>query len=215
MSAETTVAREETVGGTPWWLALALAACLGAVALPGRADIYAYIDHDGVIHLTDQPDDPRFRLLLRFPNRATVVTPGGTPRMRPGNPRLYSQAIVAAASRYDLDEALVRAVIQAESSFDPQAVSPKGAVGLMQLMPEVAKQYGVSDRRDPEDNIDAGSRYLRDLLRRFDYNLMLSLAAYNAGEATVRRYGNRVPPYPETRDYVARVLRFYRQYRKM
>ncbi|MBF0137789.1 MAG: lytic transglycosylase domain-containing protein [Magnetococcus sp. DMHC-1] len=180
---------------------------------PARADIFAFVDQKGVIHLTDRADDPRYRLLIRFPKKkdgVRVMVPDD--HISSSNQR-YGTVIRAAASRYDLDEALVHAVIRAESSYDPDAISPKGAVGLMQLMPETASRYGVRNRRDPESNIDGGSRYLRDLLRLFNNNLHLSLAAYNAGENAVKRYGNQVPPYEETKQYVTRVLHFYKLYR--
>jgi soluble lytic murein transglycosylase-like protein len=113
---------------------------------------------------------------------------------------------------YGLESALLHAVISVESRYNPKAKSRKGAAGLMQLMPGTAKRYGVTDRFDPLQNLEGGARYLRDLLRMFDNNVSLTLAAYNAGEHAVAKYGNRVPPYRETRDYVPRVLDFYRQY---
>jgi len=116
------------------------------------------------------------------------------------------------AQALSLDPALIEAVIQAESAFDPHAVSHKGAVGLMQLMPATAARYGVSDRRDPIQNIIGGARYLRDLLDEFR-DIPLALAAYNAGENAVRRYGNSVPPYRETQTYVHRVQTFYQRFR--
>ncbi len=113
------------------------------------------------------------------------------------------------ASRFGLDPSLVHAVIRAESAYDPEAVSVKGAVGLMQLMPETQRDYRVSDPYDPEQNIAAGSAYLKRLLDDFDDTLELALAAYNAGPEAVRRYGG-VPPFPETRRYLERVLSAYR-----
>jgi len=107
-----------------------------------------------------------------------------------------------------LDPALVHAVIKAESAYRPEAVSPKGAVGLMQVMPATGRRFGVSDLEQPESNLKAGTTYLRHLLDRFD-NVLLALAAYNAGEGAVRRFGNAIPPYPETRGYVQEVLRSY------
>ena len=100
-------------------------------------------------------------------------------------------------------------MVRAESAYDPDAVSSAGAVGLMQLMPETARRYGVSDRRDPDANVLAGASYLRDLIAEFEQDLELALAAYNAGENAVRSYGNRIPPYPETQGYVRKVLRYY------
>ncbi|MBF0401838.1 MAG: lytic transglycosylase domain-containing protein [Magnetococcales bacterium] len=121
----------------------------------------------------------------------------------------------AAAQRTGLSTALLHSIIRAESNFDPNAVSPKGAAGLMQLMPETARLYGVTDITDPETNIHGGALFLADLLKQFNNNLELSLAAYNAGPTTVTRYGRRVPPYPETRNYIARVLRYYEEYQKV
>ena len=118
--------------------------------------------------------------------------------------------IDATAKRYRLDARLVHAVVRAESAYDPHAVSRAGAVGLMQLMPGTARRYGVQDRRDPTQNLSGGVRYLRDLLLQFR-NVSLALAAYNAGENAVTRHGNRIPPFPETREYVRRVIRFYRE----
>jgi soluble lytic murein transglycosylase-like protein len=115
----------------------------------------------------------------------------------------------AAARRHGLNQALIDAVIVAESGYNHRAVSRAGAVGLMQLMPDTARAYGVSDREDPAQNVDGGSRYLRDLLARY-LDLELALAAYNAGETAVERHGRRVPPYPETRDYVKKVLGLFR-----
>ena len=117
------------------------------------------------------------------------------------------------AQRTQLKPELLHAVIRAESSYDPKAVSKKGAVGLMQLMPGTARRYGVNNSWDPESNLDAGARYLKDLLEMFDQNLMLALAAYNAGENAVKQYGNRIPPFPETQRYVTKVMTFYRQNR--
>jgi soluble lytic murein transglycosylase-like protein len=113
----------------------------------------------------------------------------------------------AAADRYGLPRSLVRSIMHAESGYQPQAVSPKGAIGLMQLMPETARVLGV-DPRDPAQNVDAGTRYLRDLLIKYNFGLRHALAAYNAGEGAVQKY-NGVPPYRETIDYVKRIEREY------
>lgn len=129
------------------------------------------------------------------------------------NQKRFAPHIARIAQRHQLDPALIHAVISAESGYDPQAVSPKGAMGLMQLMPATAQRYGLSDPFDPIANIDAGVRYLRALIRRFK-NISLALAAYNAGADVVVRYRNSVPPYLETRKYVVRVLHFYMLYRK-
>jgi soluble lytic murein transglycosylase-like protein len=132
--------------------------------------------------------------------------------LRPGNPEHFASSIRSVARTVGIEPALIYAVVQAESAFDPNAVSPKGAVGLMQLMPATARRYGVENRRDPMQNLHGGARYLRDLLIEFR-DLRLALAAYNAGENAVRKYGNSVPPYAETQQYVKRVQRFYQRFR--
>ncbi|WP_330178091.1 lytic transglycosylase domain-containing protein [Candidatus Vondammii sp. HM_W22] len=109
---------------------------------------------------------------------------------------------------------LLHAIVRAESSYDPRARSRTGAMGLMQLMPATAKRYGVSDRWNPKANLNGGARYLKDLLSMFQNDLKLALAAYNAGENAVKKYGNKVPPFPETQQYVTRVLAFYQKNRK-
>ena len=113
---------------------------------------------------------------------------------------------------YNVDAALIRAVISVESGYNPSAVSKGGAVGLMQLMPVTAKRYNVMDRNNPAQNIRGGAQYLRDLLRIFNNDLHLTIAAYNAGEQAVMKYGNRIPPYRETLAYVPKVMKFYKQY---
>ena len=121
----------------------------------------------------------------------------------------FQKLILAAASRYHLDPDLIHSVIAIESNFDPKAVSAKNARGLMQLMPRTAELLGVKDSFDPEQNIDGGARYLRDLLAKYKSNLTLALAAYNAGPDSVDKYGHRVPPYLETMKYVQRITKTY------
>jgi soluble lytic murein transglycosylase-like protein len=125
------------------------------------------------------------------------------------NKTRYTNLIADAASRNGVEERLLHAVIQTESAYNPSAVSRAGAVGLMQLMPDTARRYGVYNRTDPTQNVDAGSRYLKDLLDMFNYNLGLAVAAYNAGENAVIRYNNSIPPYRETQNYVRQVLSLY------
>ena len=125
------------------------------------------------------------------------------------NKSKYSNLISNAAFENGVEEKLVHAVIQTESAYNPSAVSRAGAVGLMQLMPGTARRYGVTNRTDPVQNVNGGTRYLRDLLDMFNYNLGLAVAAYNAGEGAVMKYNNSIPPYPETQNYVRQVLSLY------
>jgi soluble lytic murein transglycosylase-like protein len=166
------------------------------------AEIYKYVDENGVVHFTNVPDK-RYNLVLK---KEWV-------RFRLGaNFDKYDEEIRQASRRYGVEHALVKAVIRAESNFNPQATSRAGAKGLMQLMPGTAKALGVNDSFHPADNIDGGVRYLSYLLDLFKRDLQLALAAYNAGEEAVFRY-NGLPPYQETRTYVQRVLQYFQNYR--
>ncbi|MCX8050205.1 MAG: lytic transglycosylase domain-containing protein [Methylohalobius sp.] len=179
---------------------------IGWMALPAAADIYKYVDETGQVYYTDRPKHAGYRLLIRTlkssPTRS--FAPSWHHKMR------FVPAIEGVAQKYQLDPKLLHAVVRAESAYNPYAVSPKGAVGLMQLMPETAARYGLYDRYDPFKNLEVGARYLRDLLLTFG-DVRLAVAAYNAGEGAVRKYGNRVPPYLETQQYVAKVLEFYKR----
>ncbi len=126
----------------------------------------------------------------------------------------YSSMIDSVARKHRLYPELLHAVVRAESSYDPNAVSSAGAVGLMQLMPETAEMYGVSNRRNPRANLEGGAKLLRTLLTKYNNNLKLALAAYNAGSDNVRKYGNKIPPFPETQNYVRKVISFYLQNRR-
>ncbi len=126
----------------------------------------------------------------------------------------YSSMIDSIAKKHRLYPELLHAVVRAESSYDPNAISSAGAVGLMQLMPETAEMYGVSNRRNPKANVEGGARFLRHLLTKYQNNLKLALAAYNAGEENVRKYGNKIPPFPETQNYVRKVIAYYLQNRR-
>ncbi|HEY5701187.1 MAG TPA: lytic transglycosylase domain-containing protein [Gammaproteobacteria bacterium] len=191
-------------------VAVCLCAILIVFARPAAADIYKYVDSNGGVHLADRPLHRGYVLIFRNGHK---VTPQSWSRGSALNRKRYSPVVDQVAQRHRLDASLVHAVVQVESSYNPVAVSRAGAVGLMQLMPATAQRYGVPDRRDPHRNLDGGVRYLRDLILRFN-NVVLALAAYNAGENAVERYGNRVPPYPETRRYVQKVMQVWRSRRE-
>ncbi len=151
-------------------------------------------------------------------SQITVIKPDIKPNVDFGsmdvNRARYSEMIDEIAHKSRLYPSLLHAVVKAESAYDPNAVSPAGAVGLMQLMPLTAKRYGVKDRRDPRDNLKGGARYLRKLLTTYNNDIKLALAAYNAGQKAVRKYGNKIPPYPETQNYVKKVIAYYIQNRR-
>ncbi|WP_027157654.1 transglycosylase SLT domain-containing protein [Methylobacter luteus] len=169
------------------------------------ADVYKYVDSEGHVYYTDDPKNSLYKRIIRSrPKSYSKALPFVSV-----NKKKYADMIAQAAVRHQVDAKLLHAVIQAESAYDATAVSSAGAVGLMQLMPATARRYGVTDRRDPDQNINGGTRYLKDLLRMFDSNLNLAVAAYNAGENAVIRYHNSIPPYPETRNYVKQVLALY------
>lgn len=197
---------------------LAGVAALLLGAAPASADIYSLVDEFGVKHITNQPDaDPRWTLVIKSRETVPGYRPPGARKagaagaIRASQRRAYREEVRHAVANYQIEEALVRAVIHAESGFNPQAVSRKGACGLMQLMPATADRYGVADIFDPTENITGGVRYLSDLTRLFKADLRLVLAAYNAGENAVLRHGG-VPPYPETLAYVDQVLALRQQY---
>ena len=191
-------------------VAMLVGVCFAGVA---RGDVYSYTDSNGIIYFTNVPTDSRYTVIIRESRRSSTQSSYAVPPARADNRSQYDTLVKKAAHEHNLDQALLRAVITVESGYDPRAVSSKGAVGLMQLMPETAQRYGVIDLYDPAENIHAGARYLRDLMRTFNNDITLVLAAYNAGEDTVIRYGNRIPPYRETRLYVPRVMDLYRRYR--
>lgn len=180
---------------------------------PARADIYTFKDASGVIYYTNVPTDPRYSVMIREPFKAPNLNKGVARPGRAGGRDPYRALVEQAAREHKLDQALLRAVIAVESNNNPYAVSRKGAVGLMQLMPETAERYGATNPYDPAENVNAGARYLRDLMQKFNNDLSLTLAAYNAGESKVIRYGNRIPPYRETLLYVPKVMDLYRRNR--
>lgn len=189
-----------------------LGVALVAIPLLAGADIYKYVDKHGRVHLTDRPDHTGYRRLIKTWKGWTEAKVSYRDVFR--NRKKYEPTIAQAAKTHSLPPALLHAVITAESAYDPDAVSSAGAVGLMQLMPGTAQRYGVANRRDPVANVSGGTRYLRDLLEMFDDNLVLAIAAYNAGENAVLEYGRRIPPYKETETYVRRVLKYYNDYKK-
>ncbi|HEX7125998.1 MAG TPA: transglycosylase SLT domain-containing protein [Thermodesulfobacteriota bacterium] len=192
---------------------LVLGACLALpAALPSAraADIYRCIDADGVVHFSNAPTKDCFvRIIVVRPERSAPQPP---PSATQAGVAKYEPLIAEAAARHKVEPALIKAVIRAESNFDPRAISRKGAQGLMQLMPETASLYGLSDPFEPRANIEAGVRHLKRLLEKYDGDLRLALAAYNAGEQAVERYGRRIPPFPETQGYVRTVLRHHEAY---
>ena len=171
------------------------------------ADIYRYVDADGVIHFSNTQPDKKFTLYLREgPKTVPRATSSSLPTAS------WMTGYVDRVSRAnDLPPALVHAIIKAESNGQRKAVSPKGAKGVMQLMPFTSKRMRVIDPFDPIENIEGGIRYIKELLVSFEGDLTNTVAAYNAGPAAVRKYGG-VPPYQETRLYVRRVMDLYRQY---
>lgn len=183
--------------------------------------IYKFLDEKGVLNLTNKPPRKQDKVLYA---RSYVVEAYQPPPLPPApiienqlptssqRNNDYTTLIANAALQTGLPAALLHAVIKVESNYNPHALSPKGAKGLMQLMPATAKRYGVTDRADPVANIHAGASYLRDLFKMFNNDLSLTLAAYNAGENAVKRYGNKIPPYRETQGYVKRVQSLYQQY---
>ena len=189
-----------------------IATLLAASAAAAHSQIYTYVDADGLRHYTDVPDDNRYRLLIL------------SPRDRTASGDRYDVMLLAKAGRYDsiiekaataasVEPNLLRAVIVVESGFNSRAVSKRGAMGLMQLMPATATRFGVSNPYDPLQNVHAGARYLKFLIDRFGQDVRLALAAYNAGEDAVDRNGGQIPPFSETMAYVPRVLKIYQMLR--
>jgi soluble lytic murein transglycosylase len=183
-------------------IALLIGLAIAAPAWAGGA-IYSFVDTQGVTHFTNRPHNDR-----RF--KPVRLSDPVTPRWFAPHSRIYDPLIGDAAASEGIPPALVKAVIAAESAFDSDAVSQKGAQGLMQLMPETALEMGVLDPLEPAQNVRGGASYLRAMIDRYG-DLGRALAAYNAGPTTVDRYGG-IPPFQETQDYVARVLSYYRRY---
>ncbi len=203
------------------------------------ADVFKYTDKSGKIHYTDTPPNKNYKriirtkIVVRLRNKDNKLgnlssfSKGGFSKSgkslsrkakarytrmshnAKANKKKYSAYVAQSAKKYNVDPRLVHAVILAESAYNPNAVSPVGAMGLMQLMPATAKRFGVTNRRDPRQSIDGGTHYLKILLKLFKSNTRLAVAAYNAGEGAVMKYNNSIPPYKETQNYVKKVLAFY------
>jgi soluble lytic murein transglycosylase-like protein len=206
---------------------------------PAQAAVWGYIDEQGRPHVATEKLDERYQLFFRGPTNAELAaarqrkereaeiaafaqTPIFQRLTAHPNAQRYDALIARYAKAHELDTALVKAVVAAESGYEPTAVSEKGALGLMQVIPDTAARYGVVDDKrrtvaqklfDPATNLRIGTRYLRDLLTLFDDDLELALAAYNAGEGAVQRYDKRIPPYAETQDYVKLVTQLYALYK--
>jgi soluble lytic murein transglycosylase-like protein len=202
-----------------------------------HAAVWGYIDEQGKAHIATEKLDDRYQLFFKGPTRAELAAaakPQGpalseafvkTPIFKRlenhPNIKRYEPLIARYAKEHSVDVALVKAVVAVESAYEADAVSSKGALGLMQVIPETAARYGLTDDakrtieqklKDPAINVSVGTRYLRDLLALFDNDVTLALAAYNAGEAAVLRYDNRMPPFPETQEFVKLVMQFHALY---
>ena len=194
-------------------VALGIFCCSLFLADAVSAGIYKYEDENGVLHFTNCPKDPKFKLYLREPDEEARPTMRRVSYGYIKDSTIFDHLIAESAETHQVDFALIKAIIRAESGFNPYAISRKGARGLMQLMPETASRMSVPNIFSPRDNIEGGVRYFRYLLYLFNNDLRLSLAAYNAGENIVAQLGT-IPPYRETVDYVQKVLDFYQQYRQ-
>lgn len=185
------------------------------------ADIYQYTDDSGVIHFSNVSlDNPRSRRKVKITKEAkqdrteTRESHSVSPRTTTASPvmtkapKAYTDLINDACDRHGVDPALVHAIVKVESDFNPYALSRKGAMGLMQLMPQTALNMNVQNTFNPQQNIDGGVKYLRYLMDRYEGNLSLALAAYNSGETAVKKWGT-VPPFPETQSYVQKILTLY------
>jgi soluble lytic murein transglycosylase-like protein len=185
----------------------AVAVCTAAIC-SASPPVYTYVDASGVAHFTDKPDSRRYRLFDLTPKGLTRSGDHYDPRVLARAAR-YDAIIEAEAKSAGVEPNLLRAVIVVESGFNPRAVSKRGAVGLMQLMPATATRFGVSDRYDPGQNVRGGALYLGFLINRFGQNVRLALAAFNAGEDAVDRNSGQIPPFIETLEYVPKVLKIY------
>lgn len=178
-----------------------------AFVLSVHADIYMYIDDNGVMHFTNAPTSNQHDYKVYIKEKTAISA-----KFHPTDK--YDELISHASREFNVDSHLLKAMIKAESDFDPRAISRKGAMGLMQIMPENFKMLNLDNPFDPWQNIRAGAQYFKKLYKRFNGKLALSLAAYNAGPTAVDRYKS-IPPYQETEEYVRRVLRYYRTFKQL
>jgi hypothetical protein len=179
--------------------------------LSAFGEIFKYVGKDGSIHFTDRPMRGGYKLVWH--SGKTKSHGNYSLKKMQANKSRLTPLIEKVAKELRLHPGLLHAMIRVESAYDPQALSSRGARGLMQLMPGTASRYGVSDSYDPRQNLEGGARYLSDLLKEFEYDIPLALAAYNAGENAVRKYGNKIPPFPETIEYVDKVMGEYERNR--
>jgi soluble lytic murein transglycosylase-like protein len=189
---------------------LVLLMLLPAAFARAEVRIYSFVDENGQRHYTDQPDDNRYRRLI-IPAWQRTASGQRYDAKLLARASVYDPIIEGAAASQAIEANLLRAVIVVESGFNSRAVSPRGAVGLMQLMPATARRFGAADVYDPRQNVVAGASYLKFLINRFGHDVRLALAAYNAGEEAVERSGGRIPPYSETQAYVPRVWDIYQK----
>ncbi|MFO1304634.1 MAG: lytic transglycosylase domain-containing protein [Burkholderiales bacterium] len=220
-------------------IAVTILSTLALASAHARAEVWGYIDEQGRAHVATEKLDERYRLFFKGPTKgelesqkaraardaelaALMESPSVGRLVNHPSATRFDTLIARYAKINDVPAPLVKAMIAAESGYEPSAVSAKGALGLMQVMPDTAMRYGIAgDTKrtladklfDPETNVRIGTRYLKDLLRLFEDDLELALAAYNAGEGVVQRYENRIPPFPETRDYVKLVTQLYALYK--
>lgn len=213
--------------------ALIMSCCLGLASSSAFADIYGYIDAQGMAHFATEKLDEKYELFLRGEQSfdSSTLSASGPVTIKPAlvrylsehpNLKKFEPMMKQAGKEFSIDPSLIKAVMAAESGFNPNAVSPKGAVGLMQIMPATAERYGLRhDQKksisqqltDPKTNIRLAARYLRDLHTLFPNQPQLILASYNAGEGAVKKYKNTIPPYAETRNYVKVVTQFHQLYK--
>ena len=192
--------------GSPFSLIVTFCLVLFVLApdLPLYADIYTYTDSQGVMHFTNVPTSTKYRIYIREKSGKSVNT---------YNADRYDDLITKASKKYGVSFSLLKALIKIESDFNPLAVSKVGAKGLMQIMPANLKALNINDPFDPRENIMGGTLYLKQLLNRFNGKLPLALAAYNAGPRMVENY-KRIPPFPETENYVKKVMKYYAVFKK-